>query len=205
MTQPAEKRPAWEEVGLPAPGTRLTAAEWDALPESMTRIDLIDGVVVYPHLDTETLRLTPTPDHQSWLGDVAFELMNWVKGLGGEVFIAPLEVYLDEANRVQPDVMWLASESNCTREETRLNGAPELVIEILSPDTVKHDKSAKFKLYEQHGVLEYWIVDPLNRFIELWRRQASRLAQQGIFQSSDSFTSAALSDQIVDVAAIFIV
>ncbi len=74
----------------------------------------------------------------------------------GEVFVAPLDVYLDEVNIVQPDVMWIAADSQCVEVEGRhLRGAPKLGLAVLSPSTVRHDKSTKFRLYEKHGVREY--------------------------------------------------
>jgi Uma2 family endonuclease len=122
---------------------------------------------------------------------------------GGEVFFSPIEVYLDEFNIPQPDLVWVAANSICKIEEFRLVGAPDLVIEILSPSTAKRDKTDKFKLYEKHGTREYWLVDPEYSNIEVWRRGASGFERQGVYGIGDTFESAALGGKTVEVTPIF--
>ncbi len=140
---------------------RVSAAEFDdfTAPDGR-RFELIDGEVIEMP--------TPLIIHQRFCG----RIMRLVNSLipNGEVLISPLEVYLDEYNIPHPDIVWVAANSICKIEESRLIGAPDLVVEILSPSTAKRDKTAKFSLYEKHGTREYWLVDADYDQVEVWRR-----------------------------------
>ncbi len=173
---------------------RLTAAEFDDLTaHDERRFELINGEVIE--------MAPPSIQHQRLL----FGIAKYIDALkpDGEVFIAPIEVYLDEHNIPQPDIAWVAANSPCQIEELRLIGAPDLVVEILSPSTAKRDKTDKFSLYEQHGTREYWIVDPQYQQIEVWARSEDKFQRQGVFAAGDTFESAALGGKTVEVAPIF--
>jgi Uma2 family endonuclease len=116
---------------------RVSAAEFDELTaHDERRFELIDGEVI--EMPTPPIR------HQRFAGRVMLLVDSLIPD--GEVFISPLEVYFDEFNIVQPDIVWVAANSICKVEEKRLVGAPDLVVEILSPSTAKRDKTAKFSL-----------------------------------------------------------
>lgn len=202
MTDQAEKQTFWEEHGLPAPGTRMTAADYFDLPETTVYMELIDGIVVYPHWNEDTMAPAPTPDHQDVIGNVYVVLRTHAKQRGGTAHIAPLDVVLSDVLTVQPDVMWRAPDSQCKRTDKRFHGAPELVVEILSPSTAKFDRQEKYHAYEQHGVGEYWIVDPVHETVEVWTLKDDTFTRQGAFAGEDTFKSATL-DATVNVKAIF--
>ena len=173
--------------------TRMTAKDFFELPESNLPTELIDGeLIVSP---------APIPEHQN----ISVELIILLKGLipNGKLYHAPIDVYLDEANSVQPDIVWVAEGSQCFIGDKRLEGAPDLVIEILSPSTARRDKNKKFMLYEKHGVREYWLVDPLAQYIEVWRLEEGKFAPKGVFGPGESFVSAVLGDKSVNVGTIF--
>ena len=87
--------------------------------------------------------------------------------------------------------------------EKRLTGAPDLVVEVLSPGTAKYDRQQKYEAYQQHGVGEYWIVDPLHEVVEVWTLgEAGLFQQQGAFAGDDTFQSTILGESI-SVKAIF--
>jgi Uma2 family endonuclease len=175
--------------------TRITAQEFFELPESNTLIELLDGeVIVSP---------TPTPKHQDATGNIYFLLRQLVPAIGGKVFAAPLSVYLDEDNVPEPDVIWVAANSRCISTETRLEGPPDLLVEVLSPSTAHKDKIQKFKLYERHGVRGYWIVDTAHRLLEAWTLVEGRFVSLGIFGPDDTFQSLVLGQQTVPVSDIF--
>lgn len=173
--------------------TRMTAAEFFELPESKQPIELLEGELI--------MSPTPVPNHQRvvfWTAKVVEQLAP-----NGEVFIAPLDVYLDEDNVPQPDVMWVAEGSQCVIGEKRLEGPPDLVVEVFSPGTVRKDKRQKFKLYEKHGAREYWMMDPQEQYIEVQRLEDRRFVLQGVFEPGDTFESAVLGDKSVEVKALF--
>ncbi|MEL6524197.1 MAG: Uma2 family endonuclease, partial [Chloroflexota bacterium] len=121
---------------------------------------------------------------------------------GGKAFTSPIELYLDEHNVYEPDALYLVPDSNCTVNDKRLVGAPELVVEVLSPSTAKYDRHQKFNAYEQHAVREYWIVDPANETVEVYTLADNTLNRQGVYNREDEFTSPVLA-QTVSVADVF--
>ena len=92
----------------------------------------------------------------------------------GSVFESPIDVILDEENTVQPDILFISLENQSKVKENAIYGAPELVIEIISPSSVKADRYIKKSLYERFGVLEYWIVDIANKTVEVFELADSK-------------------------------
>src|SRR4030065_1336158 len=125
------------------------------------RYELIEG----------ELLITPSPvtKHQSISGKLEFALRRFVteKGLG-EVFDAPLDVYLDNENVVQPDILFISKERLNIIGEKNIQGAPDLAIEIISESTAYRDLVQKKKLYARFGVKEFWIVIPDEESIEVY-------------------------------------
>lgn len=115
-----------------------------------------------------TLYMSPTPtgQHQRILKKLLVQLDLTLRETNmGEVFISPLDVFLDEAaNAVQPDIFFIRSGNlSIVNPNGHVHGVPDLIIEILSPGNATHDKVRKKDLYEKFGVKEYWIVDPLTK------------------------------------------
>jgi Uma2 family endonuclease len=170
----------------------MTAKEFLALPESELPMEFIHGEVI--------MSPAPTLDHQRLLA----RLFDLIRRLipNGEVLFAPVDVYLDDENVVQPDILWVAAESKCVSVEGRyLRGAPDLVVEIFSPGNTRRDKKDKFRLYEKHGVREYWMADPGDKWLEAWQLQEGRYSLIDIFGPGDSLASPLLG--AVDMKSIF--
>jgi Uma2 family endonuclease len=173
----------------------MTADEYFELPESKLIIQLIEGEVI------EMPGASPT--HQDVVGNIFMLLRLMLKVLGGKAYIAPLDVYLDDLNVFQPDVMWVAPNSQAVIGDKRIVGAPDLIAEVLSPGSERHDRKVKFDLYEQYGVREYWIVSPESQLIEVWLIEDNKFTRQGIYEPSDTFTSAVLAGQRIEVKVVF--
>lgn len=172
---------------------RMTAAEFFDLPETHQPTELIDGEI--------TVSPAPALKHQSLI--VALIMLLGRIAPHGRTFVAPTDVYLDEENVVQPDVLWLSPESACVPVQNKyLRGAPDLVIEVFSASTGRRDRREKFVLYEKHGVREYWIVDPDARFVEVWRREEAVFVHQGVYGPEDAFDSVTLG-QAVELKPLF--
>ncbi len=107
----------------------------------------------------------PTPFHQRIITSLLTDLNYFVRSNSlGEVFSAPVDLYLDEeSNAVQPDILFISNSNPLIIDQEGLHGVPDLIIEILSPGNKKHDQVTKKALYERFGVKEYWIVDPENK------------------------------------------
>ena len=124
------------------------------------RYELIEG----------ELYMTPSPitNHQRISGRIEFELRKFVvENDCGEVFDAPYDVYFDDENVVQPDILFISKDRLNIIGDKNLQGAPDLVIEILSESNAYRDLIQKKKLYARHGVQEYWIVVPGEKTIDI--------------------------------------
>lgn len=171
---------------------RVTADEYFQLPQTNLPAELIDGEVYQ----------TPAPEleHQRLVLRIATEIQKRIAN--GEVFVAPVDVYLDDLNIVQPDVLWISENSQCVPVEGKhLRGAPDLVVEVFSPGTALRDKREKFRLYEKRGTREYWMVDPQEQYIEVWLLTERGFARQDVYGPGESFTSPLLG--MVDLSAVF--
>jgi Uma2 family endonuclease len=87
----------------------------------------------------------------------------------GEVFYSPVDVYLDEENIFQPDLVVVLKDSKAKIEERGIIGAPDVVIEVLSPSSAYYDLVEKKEVYQKYGVKEYWIVDPKRKTVEIYK------------------------------------
>lgn len=130
---------------------------------------------------------SPSPLHQVIVGLLGKRLLDIAIASGGWSAMAPLDVFLADHSVVQPDVVYLAADRRkCLRE--RVEGAPTLVVEVLSTATARRDRGEKLKLYAQSGVQEYWLVDGESRQIEFLvnrgKEFAVALAEDGVYRSA---------------------
>ncbi len=167
--------------------TTMTAKEFEALPESENPTELIGGELV--------VRGAPTIKHQNTVFNVAYFLRNKIQG--GKAYIAPVSVKLNDLNYYQPDVLWISNHNTkCTINNDGIDGAPDLVVEVISPGTAKADRGMKFTTYQDSGVGEYWIIEPEEEFVEVWELQSGMYIKLGLFTVSDTFTSPILNAQV---------
>ncbi len=160
---------------------RMSASEFLQLPVTLLPVELLNGEII----------TMPAPEliHQEVVLNVAVPLSQ----VGGQVYIAPVDVVFDALNVVQPDVLWIAPDGRCQPDGTkRLAGAPDLIVEVLSPGSIRHDRTIKFLLYERFGVREYWLVDPTRRFLEVWRLEEGMYRLQGSYGAGETFVSPVL-------------
>ena len=142
-------------------GVRFKADDiWDA-PDDENRYEVIDG---------ELFMTSATGwKHQSALGTLHDLLGPYVRQRGlGRVVPANLGVVLDEETAVQPDLVYISRERMNLISERGLEGAPDLVVEVLSPRTRSRDRGVKMRRYARAGVPNYWIMDPESRALEAY-------------------------------------
>ena len=109
----------------------------------------------------------PTNTHQKVLGTIFRQLIDFVEKENlGDVRIAPFDVYLNRRNVFQPDIIFIANKNADKLKENGFHGAPDLIIEILSPGTWRFDKEDKRDEYERSGVKEYWMIEPVDKTTE---------------------------------------
>jgi Uma2 family endonuclease len=139
------------------PGT-LTYEDYCALPDDGLRYEIIDGF----------LFSEPSPwlAHQRAVGNLIFVLHAHIRERGlGEVFTR-VDVILDQRTVVVPDIVFVARERAGIVTERAVDGAPDLIVEVLSPGTVRRDRVDKRNAYARHGVRHCWLVDPAETTLE---------------------------------------
>ena len=151
---------------IPPGKIRLTYDDYLELPDDGKRYEIIDGEL---HVTP-----APTPRHQRISRKVQWELMAALEKKGqGEVFDAPVDVLFDDENLAQPDLIYIPKRRSGIVGEKNIQGAPYLVVEILSPSTRRRDVLVKSALYARFEVPFYWIVDPDIDQIEVFQLQGN--------------------------------
>lgn len=117
----------------------------------------------------EAFDMTPAPTvwHQSISRELQHRLFSFFSGKKCQVFNAPIDVKLSEEDVVQPDIVVVCSRDQI--KETHIEGPPALVVEILSPGSLRHDRVRKMDLYARFGVKEFWLVTPGPPLVEVFR------------------------------------
>ncbi len=139
---------------------QYTYEDYERLPEGAP-YQLIGGeLIMVP---------SPVPYHQIISRRIGFELWKYIEEKKlGEVLYAPIDVYLSETETYQPDIIFISNERMNIIGEKKIESAPDLVVEILSESTAYYDLRHKKRIYESSGVKEYWIVDPMEKSIEVY-------------------------------------
>ena len=143
--------------------TRFTYDDFVLFPDDGKRHEIIDG----EHY------VTPSPNvrHQVLVGRLGFEIELYLRANPGtgHVFLSPLDVVLSHWDVVEPDVLFVAGDQPDILTEKNIQGAPALVVEVLSKSTRKRDAQIKRRLFERTGVREYWLVDPELDAVQVFR------------------------------------
>lgn len=147
---------------------------------------------------------SPTSQHQAVLLNLGTILRNHLLAHPiGRVYVAPLDTYLSEINVYQPDLLFVSNRRRRIIKKHGIEGAPDLVIEILSKATAKHDLGAKRTIYARTGVQELWIVDPAKRTLALYRLAADPDKPAATFRRAQRFTSVVLPGLEIALADVF--
>ncbi|WP_315791599.1 Uma2 family endonuclease [Fischerella sp. JS2] len=181
-------------------GVRWTIYDLEVLPENeWTRYEIIDGELF--------MTRSPHRRHQQVCGKIFRQLDVWSDASGlGETIVAPGLIF-SEADSVIPDVVWVSQErlAQIEDETGHLTGAPELVVEVLSPGKQNEllDKEAKLKLYSVQGVQKYWIVDRFTKQVEVYRREKARLVLVATLLGDDEISSPLLPGFCCSISCFF--
>lgn len=168
------------------------------------RWELIDGVAFC---------MSPGPNrlHQKWLGDLFVQFHVYLEDKPCEVYLAPFDVrlpeYADASNEetitvVQPDLMVVCDQDKL--DDRGIKGAPDLVVEIISPSTAKRDITTKYELYQRHGVKEYWLMYPNDRTLLVYRlADDGKYAPPEVFGEGDNVPVPLIGDLAIDMGKVF--
>jgi Uma2 family endonuclease len=139
----------------------LTYEDYVLLPNDGKRYEILEG----------ELTVTPAPStkHQTASGNLFVLLAHYIKERDlGKLFHAPIDLILESTSVLQPDLLFVSKARQSIITERAVEGAPDLVIEILSPATSRTDRITKAQIYARHRVPAYWIVDPELEVIEIY-------------------------------------
>lgn len=173
-----------------------TYEDYTAIPDDGRRYEILGGV----------LYMSPSPSerHQRISGRLFRQLASYIEDAGlGLVYFAPLDVALSPGDVVQPDVLVILNEHRAKITPSRIIGAPDLVVEILSPGSIAQDYREKFDSYARAGVPEYWIASPEARTIEVFVLESNRYRSLGVFEGQANLPSRIVPDFPVQVMQFF--
>lgn len=178
--------------------TLADALTWD----EQERVELIEGVPV--------MMSPPTRVHQKIAGELFRQIGNYLEGKKCEVYAAPFAVRLFEKDEDRPDQVDTMVEPDISvicdsdkLDEIGCKGAPDMVIEVLSPSTQRHDRLTKYNLYQRAGVREYWIVNPEDRTIQVSVLENGRYQVIEVYSARDVAKVNALDGCFVELSKVF--
>jgi Uma2 family endonuclease len=174
-----------------------TYQDWLNFPDDGWRYEIIDGV----------LYMSPPPliHHQDILGELFARMRTHARRNGlGKVLCAPCGVRLPgQPVPIEPDILFVRRERLAIIERRYVEGAPDLVVEILSPSNANYDLRTKYALYEQAGVAEYWAVIPWDRLIRIYHLVDGAYQLAGEFGSGQIARSVVLAGFTIAVDELF--
>ena len=146
----------------------------------------------------------PSTKHQKIAGFMYRTVADFVELRNmGTVLISPTDVVLSNHDVAQPDILFVSNERAGIITEANIQGAPDLVVEVLSPTTEGHDRGYKLTLYSRHGVREYWLVDPVAERVEVFTAGAEGLTLTATYQRSQTLVSPLLPELSIDLERVF--
>jgi len=186
---------------LPAKQEQYTFADvltWD----EGENIEIISGKAF--------MMATPSRIHQKISMELSRQLANFLERKSCEVYPAPFSVRLFEQDgdspenvdtAVEPDISVVCDRSKLDKHGCK--GAPDMIIEILSPSTRRHDRLTKYNLYQRAGVREYWIVDPTDKSVQVFTLEDGRYAAKDFGAVGDKVKVNILEDCVIDLSEVF--
>lgn len=159
--------------------TRLTYRDLQQIPEDRNRYELIEGELF--------VAAAPNIEHQRKVGRLFIRLTRHVEQYDlGEVFIAPCDVVLDDSTVLEPDIIFVSKARRSIVTPACIEGAPDLVVEVLSDSSRTIDRFVKRDRYAEFGVPEYWLFDPFEPRLEVLRLEGRKYRLVGSFGLADT-------------------
>ncbi len=173
---------------------RLTYEDYANMPDD-ERYELINGELI--------MAAAPNELHQRLImGLIRYFIIAADLGLG-RAYVAPFDVVLSDHNVVQPDLLFVPKENEHIITTANIQGAPDLVVEILSPSTSRRDWNEKRDLYAKYGVGELWIADPDERVVWVMALRDGEYEVVGKYGDTQTFSSPTLAGVTIDLREVF--
>jgi len=183
-------------VDIPERLEVYTYEDYLNLPDDGKRYEIINGELY--------MSPAPTRPHQKATGNFFGTIWRFLEQNPiGEVYSAPTDVVFSEIDVLQPDVIFIAREKFDILTRENIQGAPDLVIEVLSPGTEKRDRTLKLKTYSRFGVQEYWMANAEKETVEVWRRKGEQLVFHALLDKTQTLTTPLLPGLEISLEKIF--
>jgi len=183
-------------VDLPDRREVFTYEDYLNLPDNGKRYEIING----------ELYMVPAPSlsHQRTIRRFLNAFENFLEENPlGEIFPAPTDVIFAGIEILQPDLVFISTEKFEILTRENIQGAPDLVIEVLSPRTEKRDRTLKLKVYSKFGVREYWMANHEKATVEIWRRKGKKLVFHALLDRTQTLTTPLLPGLGIALEKIF--
>ncbi|MCI0694969.1 Uma2 family endonuclease [candidate division KSB1 bacterium] len=174
----------------------FTYEDYLNLPDNGKRYEIINGeLYMVP---------APTLGHQDTIGEFHLTIGIFLKANPiGKIYLAPTDIIFSDIDVLQPDLIFVSKEKFDILTRENIQGAPDLVIEVLSPGTEKRDRTIKLKAYSKFGVLEYWMANDEKATVEVWRRKGKKLVFHALLDKTQTLTTPLLPELEIPLAKIF--
>ena len=173
---------------------RLTYEDYANMPDD-ERYELINGELI--------MAAAPNEPHQEFSMRLGWQFIPAVERGLGKVYAAPFDVVLSEYDVVQPDLLFVLRENAHIITGANVQGAPDLVVEILSPSTARRDWNEKRDLYAKYGVKELWIADPDERVVWVMTLRDGVYGEAVMYGDTQTFSSPTLAGVTIDLRKVF--
>ena len=182
-------------MAQPKPRLKFTVKDYMSVPGDK-RYQLLDGEMI--------LAPSPTNRHQTIVLQLTILLREFVAANAlGKVWLAPFDVVLSDYDVAQPDILFVSNERSNIVADANIQGAPDLVVEILSAGTAEYDRGYKLALYGRHGVREYWLVDPDAETVEVLTLGDQGLTPTATYRRGQVLASPLLEGMSLELDQVF--
>ena len=171
---------------------KYTYEDYLALEDDENRYELIDGSLY--------MMTMPSWQHQKISGGLFYQLYHFLKGKPCDVYHPPFDVRLSNNTVVQPDIMVVCDKSKLG--DRGCKGAPDMIIEILSPSSIRHDTITKLNKYLQAGVREYWVVNPEDKIVNVHTLDDDKYITK-VYSDEDTVAVHVLDGCVLDMREVF--
>jgi Uma2 family endonuclease len=165
----------------------------------------VDDNLLYELLNGDLVKKSaPSPQHQTVVVNLLFAIKSFINEKNkGRVFVAPIDVFLDDYNVPQPDLIFISEAKKGIITQDGIMGVPDLVVEVISPSSWRRDRFEKMKLYKKYEIPEFWLIDPQNQSIEVFTYADNDFDVFSLGVETDEIQSKVLDGFSIKVKTIF--
>jgi Uma2 family endonuclease len=165
----------------------------------------VDDNLLYELINGDLVKKSaPSPQHQTVVVNLLFAIKSFINEKNkGRVFVATIDVFLDDYNVPQPDLIFISEAKKGIITQDGIMGVPDLVVEVISPSSWRRDRFEKMKLYKKYEIPEFWLIDPQNKSVEVFTYTDNDFDVFSLGVETDEVQSKILEGFTIKVKTIF--